>query len=135
MGPVQEKKLALMMKQSMFPYVDLTSKIGARILHIPFENKDLTFTIVLPNKGIKLSQVEANLTPALLNSPTTTNQSVYLWIPKWKFEFQSNLETVLKTKMKLKDIFDANKANLKGLSMQKKISLSNLIHKYVCLSS
>ena len=112
-----------------FPYVDLTSKIGARMVHLPFQNKDFTFTIILPNKDVKLSQVESNLTSALLNSPTTSNQSVFLWIPKWKFEFESKLENILKSKMKVNDIFDENKANLKGLSAQKKIYLSNFIHK------
>jgi serpin B len=134
-GPPQEKKLTLMMQNDFFPYVDLTSKIGARMIHLPFENKDLTFTIILPNKDIKLSQVESNLTSALLNSPTTTNQNVFLWIPKWKFEFESNLENVLKTKMKVNDIFSESNANLKGLSMKKNIFLSNLIHKYVHLSN
>ncbi|CAF4262454.1 unnamed protein product [Rotaria socialis] len=104
-GPPLEKKLTLMRKM------------------------DLTFTIILPNKNIKLSQVESNLTPALLNSPTTTNQNIFLSIPKWKFEFESQLENILKTKMKLNDIFDQNKANVKGLSMEKNIFLSNLIHK------
>ncbi|CAF3299543.1 unnamed protein product [Rotaria socialis] len=99
------------------------------MIHLPFANKDLTFTIILPNKNIKLSQVESNLTPALLNSPTTTNQNIFLSIPKWKFEFESQLENILKTKMKLNDIFDQNKANVKGLSMEKNIFLSNLIHK------
>ncbi|CAF1182338.1 unnamed protein product [Rotaria magnacalcarata] len=88
-GPPQEKKLTLMMKNGLFPYVDLTSKIGAQMIHLPFTNKDPTITIILPNKNIKLSQVESNLTPALLNSPTTTNQNIFLWIPKWKFEFES----------------------------------------------
>ncbi|CAF4072266.1 unnamed protein product [Rotaria sordida] len=128
-GPPQEKKLTLMMKNGLFPYVDLTSKIGARMIHLPFENKDFTFTIILPNKDVKLSQVESNLTSALLNTPTTNNKNIYVWIPKWKFEFESKLETVLKTKMKINDIFDSNKANLKGLSTKKKIYLSNLIHK------
>ncbi|CAF1336605.1 unnamed protein product [Rotaria sordida] len=118
-----------MMKNGLFPYVDLTSKIGARMIHLPFENKDFTFTIILPNKDVKLSQVESNLTSALLNTPTTNNKNIYIWIPKWKFEFESKLETVLKTKMKINDIFDSNKANLKGLSTKKKIYLSNLIHK------
>ncbi|CAF3603534.1 unnamed protein product [Rotaria sp. Silwood1] len=57
-GPPQEKKLTLMMRNGLFPYVDLTSEIGARMIHLPFENNDLIFTIVLPNKGITLSQVE-----------------------------------------------------------------------------
>lgn len=116
-GPPEEKKLTLMMQSGMFPYVDLTSKIGARMIHLPFENKDFTFTIILPNKDMKLSQVESNLTVELLNSPTTTKHNVFVWIPKWKFEFESKLEHVLKTQMKLKDIFDENNANLKGRSM------------------
>ncbi|CAF1366378.1 unnamed protein product [Rotaria sp. Silwood1] len=87
-GPPQEKKLTLMMRNGLFPYVDLTSEIGARMIHLPFENNDLIFTIVLPNKGITLSQVESNLTSVLLNSPTTTNHNVFVWIPKWKFEFE-----------------------------------------------
>lgn len=120
-----------MMQNGLFPYVDLSSKIGARMIHLPFENTDFTFTIVLPNENVTLSKVESSLTPALLNSPTTTNKNVFVWIPKWKFEFESKLEHVLKTKMNVNDIFDANKANLKGLSMKKKIFLSNLIHKYL----
>ncbi|UJR12041.1 hypothetical protein I4U23_016219 [Adineta vaga] len=128
-GPQQDKILTLMMQQGHFSYVDLTSKIGARMVHLPFENNDFTFTIILPNKNVTLSEVESKLTSTLLNSPTTTNQTVFLWIPKWKFESANNIEDILKKKMKVTDVFDENKANLKGLSMQKKIYLSNLIHK------
>jgi serine protease inhibitor len=130
-GAPQEKKLTLMMQNGMFPYVDLTLEIGARMIHLPFTNKDLTFTIILPNKDVKLSQVESNLTSAIFNSPTTTKQNIFVWIPKWKFEFESKLENVLKNQMKVNDLFDPNKANLKGLSTAKKIYLSNFIHKYV----
>lgn len=127
-GPAQEKKLTLMMQDTSFPYADLTSRIGARMVHLPFQNSNLTFTILLPNKGVKLADVEANLTSSVLNAPTT-KENLFLWIPKWKLEFESKLETVLKTKMKLTDVFDENKANLKGISTAKKIYLSNLIHK------
>ncbi|CAF3156712.1 unnamed protein product [Rotaria sp. Silwood2] len=88
-GPPQEKKLTLMTRNGLFPYVDLTSEIGARMIHLPFEKKDLTFTIILPNENTTLSQVESKLNSVLLNSPTTTDHNVFISIPKWKLEFES----------------------------------------------
>ncbi|UJR19626.1 hypothetical protein I4U23_022760 [Adineta vaga] len=128
-GPPQENILTMMKQQGHFPYVDLTSAIGARMIHLPFENNDLTFTIVLPNNGVKLSDVESKLTSSLLNSPTNTNQKVFVWIPKWKFESESNIESVLKTDMNVTDMFNEKKANLEGISLEKPIAVSNLIHK------
>ncbi|CAF2518628.1 unnamed protein product [Rotaria sp. Silwood2] len=87
-GPPQEKKLTLMTRNGLFPYVDLTSEIGARMIHLPFEKKDLTFTIILPNENTTLSQVESKLNSVLLNSPTTTDHNVFISIPKWKLEFE-----------------------------------------------
>lgn len=118
-----------MTQRGSFPYVDLTSKIDARMIHLPFKNNDFTFTIILPNKGVKLAQVESRLTPALLNSPTTTNNSIRFAMPKWKFEFQSDLKDVLTKKMKVTEMFDEKRANLKGLSSMPSTYVSNLIHK------
>ena len=128
-GPPEKNKLTLMTQRGSFPYVDLSSKIGARMVHLPFKNNDFTFTIILPNKDVKLTQVESRLTSALLNSPTTTNNSIILAIPKWKFEFQSDLKDILKKKMKVSEMFDEKKANLKGLSSLPSTYVSNLIHK------
>ena len=70
----EEKKLTLMFQTDSIPYVNLTSQIGAQMINVPFKNADFTFTIILPNKGVKLAQVESRLTPALLNSPTHKGQ-------------------------------------------------------------
>ena len=118
-----------MSQNGVFAYADLTSKIGARMIHLPFENEDFTFTIILPNKDVKLAQVESHLTPALFNTPTTTNNIIALSLPRWKFEFQSDLEDVLTEKMKVIELFNMAKANLKGLTLKPLTYVSNLIHK------
>lgn len=128
-GPPEKNKLTLMTQRGFFPFVDMTSKMGARMIHLPFQNNDFTFTIILPNKDVKLAQVESRLTPALFNSPTTANNSIILAMPKWKFEFHSDLKNVLMEKMKVTEMFDEKKANLKGLSSTPSIYVSNLIHK------
>ncbi len=127
-GPPQEKKLTLMIRSSLFSYVDMSSTIGAQMIHVPFKNKDFTFTIILPNKDVKLAQVESRLTPAIINTPTT-NQVVVLSIPKWKFEFENDMKDVLLKKMKISELFNRTKANLKDLSLKKPIYVSNVIHK------
>ncbi|CAF0766981.1 unnamed protein product [Adineta steineri] len=127
-GPPQEKKLTLMMRNGLFPYADMSSTIGAQMIHVPFQNKDFTFTIILPNKDVKLAQVESRLTPAIFNTPTT-NQMAALSIPKWKFEFENDMKDVLSKKMKISELFNRTKANLKELSLKKPIYVSNVIHK------
>jgi serine protease inhibitor len=120
-----------MMRHESIPYVDLTSTIGARMVHLPFQNKDFTFTIILPNKGVKLTQVESRLTPAIFTSPTTKKSLILLYIPKWKLEFSSDMVEVLKKKMKVTELFNKQKANLKGLSSTNGSFVSNILHKYV----
>ncbi|CAF0844493.1 unnamed protein product [Adineta steineri] len=127
-GPPQEKKLTLMTRIGSFSYVDMSSTIGARMIHMPFQNKDFTFTIILPNKNVTLAQVESRLTPAIFNTPTT-NQMVVLAIPKWKFEFDNDMKDVLSKKMKISELFSRTKANLKELSPKKYLHVSNIFHK------
>ncbi|CAF4229564.1 unnamed protein product, partial [Adineta steineri] len=128
MGSPQEKKLTLMTRIGSFSYVDMSSTFGARMIHMPFQNKDFTFTIILPNKNVTLAQVESRLTPAIFNTPTT-NQMVVLSIPKWKFEFDNDMKDVLSKKMKISELFSRTKANLKELSPKKYLHVSNIFHK------
>lgn len=120
-----------MLQSGSIPYANLTSQIGAQMINVPFKNADFTFTIILPNKGVKLAQVESLLTPAMVNSPITKDKRVVLWLPKWKFEFESDLKDALTKKMKVTDLFNQTKANLKGLSSKTSTYVSSLMHKYV----
>ncbi|XP_059801140.1 leukocyte elastase inhibitor-like isoform X2 [Hypanus sabinus] len=115
-----------------FAYID---EFKTKVLELPYEKKDLSMFIFLPNDisdnstGLeKLEKALANKT--LLKSiklGTMKEIKLAVHLPRFKIEDQFNLERELPG-MGMIDAFDPSKANLSGM-FEKNLSLSMVIHK------
>ncbi|XP_072880450.1 leukocyte elastase inhibitor-like [Hemitrygon akajei] len=115
-----------------FAYID---GFKAKVLELPYEKKDLSMFIFLPDDisdnstGLeKLQKALANKTLLkLINLGTMKEIKVTVHLPRFKIEDYFNLGSELPA-MGIKDAFDPSKANLSGMSEQN-LSLSKAIHK------
>ncbi|XP_062925675.1 leukocyte elastase inhibitor-like [Mobula hypostoma] len=131
----EESKSVNMMFQKgnfNFGYID---ELKTKVLELPYEKKDLSMFIFLPNDisdnttGLeKLEEALANKTLfILINLGTMKEIKLDVHLPRFKMEDQFNLEDKLPA-LGMIDAFDPSRANLSGMS-EKGLSLSAVIHK------
>lgn len=70
-------------------------ELDARFLQLPYENEEVTMTIVLPNQKDGLKALEARL-DEVLKTQKYSEQNVDVQIPKFKTEFSLDLIPALK---------------------------------------
>ena len=87
---------ASMMKQEKkkFPYLENPFGLNVKAAHFSYRGSPVTMTILLPNKDVKLKDVEQNLTADVLNqiiSAQGTFSKLNVSLPKFKFEFRDKV--------------------------------------------
>jgi serpin B len=115
-------------------------QLGVQIAHLPYksDNKEVqfVFTVILPNKNVRLDDVEQKLTskPELmqevLSHQGTTSQELLLYIPKFKMESTFQLNDVL-VKLGMHDAF-GKEANFTGIVSKEDDSAGLYISKVNC---
>ncbi|EFN65867.1 Plasminogen activator inhibitor 1 [Camponotus floridanus] len=116
---------------SRFYYAE-SSRLGAKILRIPYDGSKFAIYIILPHMST-VDHVIKQINPFVLSSDLWAMQELPLnvWIPKFKFEFTSHLENTLR-ELGIRDIFD-NTALLTGIAKTKRASkhlqVSDVMHK------
>lgn len=113
--------------------------IKSQILEIPFKGKDLSMFVILPDaiedETTGLEELEKQLTfekfvewtrPAAVEANPKVEVEVKL--PRFKMEKTYNLENALKS-VGMADAFDEIKSDFSGLSPQKDMALSRVVHK------
>lgn len=104
----------------------------ARILEIPYANKDLSMLIILPNNSDGLPKLVDLITYEKLLEWTESDNmiptEVEVKIPIFKLQEKYDLEEVLKI-MGTTDVFD-DKCNLSGIAPAK-MKLSKVVHKSI----
>ncbi|CAM4687253.1 unnamed protein product [Leuciscus chuanchicus] len=102
----------------------------ARILEIPYANKDLSMLIILPNQSDGLPKLVESITYEKFQEWTEPDNmistKVAVEIPLFKLQEKYDLEEVLKT-LGMTDVFD-DKCNLSGMAPGK-MKLSKVVHK------
>lgn len=103
---------------------------GVRVLELPYKGEHISMVILLPEEMDGLAQLEENLTPDTFRHmrSLTTKTEILVILPKFKLEFEKNMNQVLKTLGM--DIFGAN-ADFSGISGSGPLSVSEAIHKAV----
>ncbi|KAA0712161.1 Antithrombin-III [Triplophysa tibetana] len=105
----------MMYQERKFQYASIPDD-KVKILELPYNGRDITMVLILPNEGTPLSEVVANMNLKtlvgwlnIMNETTVTVQ-----IPRFRIEDSMSLKEVL-AKMGLEDLFSATHASLPGM--------------------
>ncbi|XP_051930350.1 antithrombin-III [Hippocampus zosterae] len=105
----------MMFQENSFRYARLPAR-GLRLLELDYRGRDLGLTLLLPDQGRSLAQVEAELDLPTLNAwlerMAETRVSVHL--PRFRLEDGVRLKEALAA-LGLRDIFSPQNASLPGL--------------------
>ncbi|XP_073925772.1 serpin B11 isoform X2 [Castor canadensis] len=103
-----------------------------QVLELPYVNKKLNMIILLPVGTENLDQIEKRLNLRTFQEWTSSSKlmerDVEVRIPRFKLEVKYELNSLLKS-LGMTDIFSQTKANLSGMSPDKGLYLSKVIHK------
>ncbi|CAF1606146.1 unnamed protein product, partial [Didymodactylos carnosus] len=113
----------LMYKNERFEYFDLTDELGAQMIHQRYyigddNNTKYTFTIILPNKNIKLLDVEKkikNYHRLFTRHSLGEFKRIDLLLPKFRIKYVVDSLKDHLTRFGMKDAFDYFKANFTGI--------------------
>uniref|UniRef100_A0A8B9Z140 Serpin family B member 1 n=1 Tax=Buteo japonicus TaxID=224669 RepID=A0A8B9Z140_9AVES len=131
-----ERKTVKMMYQEnrfRFGYIP---EVRIRILELPYDGRELSMIILLPDDieddSTGLQKLEKQLTLEKLQEWTCPEHlystDVHVHLPKFKLEESYDLKSDLAA-MGLLDIFDSGKADLSGMSGAHDLFLSKIVHK------
>jgi serpin B len=100
-----------------------------RALELPYEGRELSLVLFLPNKVDGLADFEKQLNAANLRKwlGKLTQQQVNLALPKFKLTAEFKLNEVLKA-LGMRDAF-SDKADFSGMTTRAKLSISAVLHK------
>jgi len=101
-----------------------------QVLQLPYKGEELSMIILLPVKVDGLAGVEKSLTFEKLNEWTKglRTQEVVVYMPKFKMTTKFELADYLK-KMGMPDAFSLPGADFSGMTGDKNLFISNVIHK------
>ncbi|AWP20916.1 putative leukocyte elastase inhibitor-like isoform 2 [Scophthalmus maximus] len=129
------KPVKMMRQKSKFPIATIP-EINCQILEMPYEGKDLSMLIFLPNEmeddTTGLEKLEKELTYDKFvewTSPDLIGQTeVEVGLPRFKLEDTYDLNDVLKS-MGMVDAFEGTKSDFSGMSPANDLVLSKVVHK------
>ncbi len=100
---------------------------GLQVLELPYEGKELSMVILLPENG-KMEELESSLATDALSEWTADMDSkdVEIYLPKFKFETKYLLKDTFK-EMGMPTAF-SNSANFSGMSETKQLKITEVIH-------
>ncbi|XP_058412589.1 serpin B11-like isoform X2 [Diceros bicornis minor] len=103
-----------------------------QVLELPYVNNKLSMIILLPVGTANLEQIEKQLNVKTFHEWTSSShmmeREVEVHIPRFKLEIKYELNSLLKS-LGMTDIFNQIKADLSGISPDKGLYLSKVIHK------
>uniref|UniRef100_A0ABK0LVF2 Serpin family B member 11 n=1 Tax=Rattus norvegicus TaxID=10116 RepID=A0ABK0LVF2_RAT len=103
-----------------------------QVLELPYANNKLRMIILLPVGTASVNQIEKHLNAKMLREWTSPSNMVErvvdVHIPKFSLSVKYDLNTLLKS-LGMSDIFNVAKADLSGMSPDKGLYLSKVVHK------
>ncbi|ELK11109.1 serpin B11 isoform X1 [Pteropus alecto] len=103
-----------------------------QVLELPYVHKKLSMIILLPAGTAALEQVEKQLSVKTFHKWTSSSNmvesEVEVHLPRFKLEIKYELNSLLKS-LGMTDVFNQVKADLSGISPDKGLHLSKVIHK------
>ncbi|XP_012263958.2 uncharacterized protein LOC105690599 [Athalia rosae] len=112
-------------------YYSESPELDAQILRLPYRGQKFAMFIVLPRARTGLQQLTQDINPFVLRRQLWLMDyiPVDLIIPKFKFDYTSHLEGVLR-EMGIRDIFD-NTASLPGIARAKEMAQRLVVSDFV----
>lgn len=126
-SPDKTIKTPLMFQKSEFKYGQADT---LQMLELPYKGDDLSMLVLLPKAKDGLAELEKQLTADNLTAWQTKmrKREVEVSLPKFKMTSQFGLAGTLKA-MGMPDAFDVNKADFSGMTGNKDLFISDVIHK------
>ncbi|KAM4834957.1 uncharacterized protein RHO17_023523 [Thomomys bottae] len=128
----KEQRPVQMMYQEAEYNLTYVKEVQAQVLELPYEGKELSMLVLLPDDGVDLSTVENNLTFEKFISWTKPDHmkcvEVEVSLPRFKLEENYDMELVLQ-RLGMVDAFQQGKADLSVLSTDTGLCLSKFMHK------
>ncbi|XP_058412578.1 serpin B3-like isoform X1 [Diceros bicornis minor] len=125
-------KSVQMMKQISYFNFTALEDMQAKILEMPYKDKDLSMMLVLPNEVDGLQKLEDKLTAEKLLEWTSSQNMretlVDLRLPRFKVEKSYDLTNTLKS-MGMVDAFSPQDANFLGMAESRGLMVTKIIHK------
>jgi serpin B len=102
---------------------------GFRFVELPYAGWSLSMWIILPDAG-RFRDVESRLDAGILDSMEKgrTSRKVHLTMPKFKFEWSSELMDGLKA-LGMRDAFDGEKADFSGMTGGRDLFIQQVLQK------
>jgi len=104
---------------------------GLRVLELPYEGRELSMVIVLPETNTGLAAIEKDLTPEKLEAwrAKLASARVSVTLPRFTSEMTLDLNATL-AEMGIKRAFQmTGTADFSGMSAKERIAISRVIHK------
>ncbi|XP_074063898.1 serpin B4-like [Macrotis lagotis] len=121
-----------MMKQTGFFNMGYIEESQGKILELPYTNKHLSMFVLLPSENNSLEKLEQDLTfeklLELMNPENMALKEVVLYFPRFRVEETYSLKPIMEA-MGMKDVFDAQNADFSGMTTQKGLAVSKVVHK------
>ncbi|XP_044524179.1 serpin E3 [Gracilinanus agilis] len=108
----------------------ITTKGQVGVLELPYRGSSVSLFLVLPwNKTTPLALLEPHLTASAIHIWTNSLKRLKMdvFLPRFRIHNHFNLKDVLRS-LGITDLFDPFKANLKGISGQDDLYVSDAIH-------
>ncbi|XP_019713053.1 leukocyte elastase inhibitor-like [Hippocampus comes] len=130
------KQVMMMHQDSKFNF-NTIPELNCQVLEMPYEGKDLSMLIFLPNEieddTTGLEKLERELTYDTIMKSTQPDKmeidvEVQVGLPRFKMEVTYNLEEIL-ISMGMVDAFDGDRSDFSGMSPADDLALSKVIHK------
>ncbi|XP_066102638.1 serpin B11 isoform X2 [Saccopteryx bilineata] len=103
-----------------------------QVLELPYANSQLSMVILLPAGTATLDQIEKQLNVRTFDRWTSASsmmeRDVEVHLPRFRLQIKYELNSLLKS-LGMTDVFSQIKANLSGISPEKGLYLSKVIHK------
>ncbi|XP_056099249.1 leukocyte elastase inhibitor-like isoform X1 [Rhinichthys klamathensis goyatoka] len=131
----QTKPVKMMYQKAKFPLAFIP-EINSQVLELPYDGKNLSMLIILPNEmeddTTGLQKLEKALTYEKLMEWTKPEvmcqEEVEVSLPRFKMEETYDMKSLL-ISMGMEDVFDETKVNLSGMSSNNDLVVSKVIHK------
>lgn len=121
----------MMFKKSTFHYT-YVGDIFTKILVLPYVGKELNMIIMLPDENFGLEMVEKQLTYEKFIEWTRPDmmdkEEVEVFLPRFKLEENYDMKDVL-CSLGMTDAFEEGQADFSGMSSQRDLCLSKVVHK------